>query len=101
MVHRGWSILLAPLALLAAVAGLSAALPQLQTDHREESRQLLEDAVRRSAVACYAAEGVYPPTLTYLEERYGLQIDTARYTVFYDVFAENLMPDITVLENEA
>ena len=61
----------------------------------------MEDAVRRSAVACYAAEGVYPPTLTYLEERYGLQIDTARYTVFYDVFAENLMPDITVLGNEA
>ena len=35
-----------------------------------------------------------------MEERYGLQIDTDRYTVYYDVFASNLMPDITVLENE-
>ena len=27
-------------------------------------------------------------------------IDEERYTVFYSVFAENLMPDITVLENK-
>ena len=51
-------------------------------------------------MACYAAEGVYPPTLSYLEEHYGLQIDEERYTVHYSAFAENLMPDITVLENE-
>ena len=49
--------------------------------------------------ACYAAEGIYPPNLEYLEEYYGLQIDETRYTVHYSAFAENLMPDITVLEN--
>ena len=38
--------------------------------------------------------------IRYLEDHYGLQIDTDRYTVYYDVFASNLMPDITVLENE-
>lgn len=50
-------------------------------------------------MACYAAEGVYPPDLEYLKEHYGLQVDENQYTVRYDVFAENLMPDITVLEN--
>ena len=35
----------------------------------------------------------------YLEEHYGIQVDRERYTVAYDVFASNLMPDITVLEN--
>lgn len=65
-----------------------------------QGRQRLEDSIRRSAVACYAAEGVYPPTVAYLEEHYGLQVDAERYTVYYDVFADNLMPDITVLENE-
>lgn len=94
-------MLLAPLVLLAAVVCLSTALTRLEVDRREESRQLLEDAVRRSAVACYAAEGIYPPAVAYLEQHYGLQIDETRYTVFYEVFAENLMPDITVLENEA
>jgi hypothetical protein len=52
-------------------------------------------------VACYAAEGVYPPDLDYLKEHYGLQINEERYTVFYEIFAENLMPAITVLEKES
>ena len=42
----------------------------------------------------------YPPTVDYLQEHYGVQIDQDRYTVRYSVFAENRMPDITVLENE-
>ena len=53
-----------------------------------------------SNLACYAAEGIYPPDLAYLEEHYGIQIDESRYTVYYDIFGSNLMPDITVLENE-
>jgi len=59
----------------------------------------LELAVRRSAVACYAAEGIYPPTLDYLVEHYGVQIED-QYIVYYDIFASNLMPDITVLEKD-
>jgi hypothetical protein len=59
----------------------------------------LEEAVRRGAVACYAAEGMYPPDLAYLETHYGLQVDRERYTVIYEVFASNLMPDVTVLHN--
>ena len=60
----------------------------------------MEEAIRRSAVACYAAEGIYPPNLGYLTEHYGIQIDETKYTVIYEVFAENLMPDITVLEKD-
>ena len=54
-------------------------------------------ALRRGCVSCYATEGVYPPTLEYLQEHYGVQIDRRRYKVYYEVFAENLMPNITVL----
>jgi hypothetical protein len=49
-------------------------------------------------VSCYALEGQYPPDIAYLQEQYGLQIDMDRYMVHYEVFAENIMPDITVLE---
>ena len=59
----------------------------------------MEQAVRRSAVACYAAEGSYPPDLDHLREHYGLQVNEKRYLVDYTVFAENLMPEITVLRN--
>ena len=64
----------------------------------EQGRSKLEDAVRRSAVACFAAEGAYPPDVDYMIEHYGLSIDESRYIVHYEIFAENLMPDITVLE---
>ena len=37
--------------------------------------------------------------LEYLEEHYGIQVDRDRYTVVYDAFASNLMPDVTVMEN--
>lgn len=62
-----------------------------------QGRTQLETALRRAAVACYAAEGSYPPSLDYLTEHYGVQIGKD-YVVFYEVFASNLMPDITVLE---
>lgn len=62
----------------------------------ERSMQSLEDAVRRAAVSCYAAEGSYPDRLDYLVERYGLQLDP-RYAVHYDIFASNLAPDVTVV----
>ena len=76
------------------------ALANLSRDQGAEGKAQLEEAVRRAAVACYAAEGVYPPDLNYLEEHYGLQVDETRYQVSYEIFASNLMPDITVLDLE-
>lgn len=76
------------------------ALNQLGFGQSQEGRQQLETALRRAAVACYATEGIYPPTLDYITEHYGIQIDQSRYAVFYEIFAENLMPDITVLVKE-
>ena len=92
-------VLLIPAA-LAVLLMFTSALSNLDDGRRSEGRRQLEDAVRRSAVACYAAEGIYPPDLEYLEEHYGVQVDRERYTVVYEVFASNLMPDITVLERE-
>lgn len=68
-----------------------------QGKHRED-KQLLEDALHRTAVACYASEGFYPPDVAYMQEHYGLQFDESRFSVRYEVFASNLMPDITVLD---
>ncbi len=65
-----------------------------------EEKKQLEEAIRRSVVTCYAAEGVYPSDFAYVKEKYGIVVDESRYVVVYDVFAENLMPDITVLERD-
>lgn len=75
------------------------AVDNLDSGRSEKSLEQLEEALRRGCAACYATEGAYPSSLDYLTEHYGLQIDEKRYTVHYTAFAENLMPDITVLEN--
>ena len=90
--------ILMPLLALALLLCFLGGVSNLTQGHSLEDKQRLEDVLHRAAVACYAAEGVYPPDLAYLEEHYGVQIDRNRYTVSYSVFADNLMPDITVLE---
>lgn len=65
---------------------------------KTESEQLnvLDQAIRRAVIQCYAIEGRYPPSVEYLEEHYGISIDREKYYVFYDGWASNIMPDITV-----
>lgn len=85
---------IAVLILICFLGGIS----NLSRGRDAEDKQQLEEALRRAAVTCYAVEGIYPPNVEYMVEHYGLQIDARRYVVSYTAFAENLMPDITVLE---
>jgi len=59
--------------------------------------QFLSDAVRRSAVQCYALEGSFPDSVEYLEENYGLIIDRNRYAVYYESMGANILPQIRVV----
>jgi len=92
--------LLLPAAAAVVLLFFASALNSLDSGREAEGLRQLEDALQRGCVACYAAEGAYPPTLEYLRDRYGVQVDEERYTVYYDIFAENLMPNITVLEKK-
>ena len=58
----------------------------------------IRDAIRRSALQCYVVEGVYPPDLAYLQDHYGLQVNTDNYYVVYEAFASNVPPTINVIE---
>ena len=88
-----------PVILIGVMLIFFTGISNLTQGRSEEDKQQLEQVLRRAAVACYAAEGIYPPTLSYMEEHYGIQIDRDRYTVMYDAYGANLMPDITVLEH--
>ena len=92
------SLLRIPIILIAAAIIFMYALTVFDDGQSDEQRRQLEEALRLSTVACYANEGIYPPNLEYLQKHYGVQIDTKRYAVSYDIFAENIMPDITVVE---
>lgn len=91
--------LIMPCIIVASLLGYSSALDNLDSGKDAENLRQLEEALRKGCAACYAVEGAYPPNLEYLEEHYGVQVDETKYTVYYNMFAQNLMPDITVLEN--
>lgn len=91
-----------PYAVAAAVFFLIAALVIHRTvavssqDLQEESAVALKAAIQKNALQCYVVEGVYPASLDYLEENYGLQINKDDFYVTYDVFASNLPPYVQV-----
>ena len=89
--------LLLPLLVVAALVVFATAVDSLNDGQSAERLHQVEQAVRRSCAACYAAEGRYPQDLSYLEERYGLQIDEDTYIVYYAAQAGNLMPAIVVM----
>ena len=65
---------------------------------KKEAIRIAEESIMRGAVSCYALEGFYPPDYEYLKEKYGIRVNEEKYTVFYSVFASNMMPDVTVVE---
>ena len=90
-----WLAPLAVLVLILAIAG-AFALARPGQNLREDGAVAIREAVRRSALQCYVVEGIYPPDLQYLEDNYGLQVNTKEYYVTYDAFASNLPPTVKV-----
>lgn len=97
-INRILSGIILPVLVVVALVCFFAAVSNLIQGHEDENLLQLEETLRRAAVACYAAEGIYPPDLAYLQERYGVQIDSKRFVVNFVSIADNLMPDITILE---
>ena len=70
----------------------------ITTKNSGRELQIVRDAVKNSALTCYAVEGMYPDDLAYLREHYNLSYNEERYHVFYEPIASNLMPSIKVAE---
>ena len=83
---------------LIVVVMIISGLNQTEESSRAEGLRILEDSIRRAVVICYAVEGRYPESITYIEEQYGIHIDRTKYVVHYQIFASNLLPEITVIE---
>ena len=99
--NRGsfWKSMILPvLVFLCLLLFLWVGIGNISSASDEESRQILTDAVLRATVQCYAIEGLYPPDVQYLEDNYGVIYDHDRFIVHYEVFAGNILPDITVID---
>lgn len=70
------------------------------SDTRRRQREALESALTRSVICCYALEGFYPESLSYLRDHYGLVYNEALFYVDYQPSGANIFPDITIIETE-
>ena len=64
----------------------------------KDQTKILNDAVSKDIIHCYAVEGYYPPNLKYIEEHYGLTYDSERYFIDYVPIGDNIMPSVTIVE---
>ena len=64
---------------------------------KESGKATLKEQIGKTIRLSYSIEGVYPPSIEYLEKNYGLRIDE-KYFVHYEVFADNIMPQYEVYD---
>ena len=63
----------------------------------DKQQESLENALTRDVAQCYATEGVYPPSLNYLSEHYGLTYNEDLFFVDYQYIGGNIHPDVTII----
>ncbi|MBR4425584.1 MAG: hypothetical protein IKS66_06535 [Oscillospiraceae bacterium] len=99
--EKRWSGVLSAVLGVALFAGvaiwmLSGVRAASEASEQEGFRQA-ELSVRQAAVSIYALEGAYPESYEALRQRSGIAIDEEKYAVVYEIFASNIMPEITVV----
>lgn len=73
------------------------ALQDMKKDVRQKEKEHLEQVLDQSAAICYALEGHYPASLSYLKEQYGIAWEEDTYLVDFEHVGDNLPPDIVVI----
>lgn len=98
MRQRRW-IGFTAMVLVMAVAVFSLVAVVNSNSKKVDSEQIsiLQNAIYRALVTCYAAEGFYPQSIAYLEDNYGISVDDTQFVVFYDGFASNILPSVRVV----
>lgn len=84
-------------ALFAAILLLLASLSNISKTTSSEEMKSLTTAVNHAVMHCYAVEGRYPESLSYIEAHYGITYDTDKYYIDYRPIASNIKPDITII----
>lgn len=84
----------------ALVFGLWQGVASVEKSGLERQKQSLEDVIMKSVTHCYATSGFYPDSLDYLEENYGITYDKETFAVMYSCFADNICPEITVIQKK-
>jgi len=93
-----WRRLFVTVAVFAVLlSGLLGLLNRMSDVSDTEQLELVRSSIHNALVTCYAVEGGYPSSLSYLKENYGVVYDESTIYVSYDAFASNIMPEIRVV----
>lgn len=61
-------------------------------------KEILTEAIEKDIIHCYCVEGMYPPSVKYMQEHYGLTFDDDKYIVDYEYIGANIMPKFMVIQ---
>ena len=86
-------VVLLVIVVIAAVVVWAGAVQRSTTEQGVSS---IRNSILNTAQQCFAIEGSYPASLKHLEDNYGLTINHDNYVVYYEWFADNVPPTVTV-----
>lgn len=95
--HRRVNRIVAVFAVCLVLAALLFAGVRAQGSLQDQAAASIKATILDTAMQCAAIEGSYPMTLSYLEDNYGLQVNDDDFVIFYDAFASNVLPFVTVV----
>ncbi len=64
------------------------------------NEQALRNAISKDIVHCYAQNGYYPPSLDYIQKKYGLKYNTDEFFIDYQPTGSNMYPSVTIIRKE-
>lgn len=80
------------------VALFIAGTGSLSKGSTKRQKESLTDALSRDIIYCYATTGHYPESLEAIRSDYGLYYNEELFYVDYQVRAQNIIPDVTIIE---
>lgn len=98
---KGLGIAIYGVILIGLVGFFVVCINGMENNSNTDGKAILTEAVKKTAVHCYAVEGQYPETVEYMVENYGLNYNSEKYIVKYQMIGANIMPDIFVLDGDA
>ncbi len=69
---------------------------RMDLDMNRQAVESLRKNVTEACVQCYAIEGTYPESISYLEQYYGIRYDGSKYIVSLETGSENQLPDVQI-----
>lgn len=73
---------------------------QAKVSIASNAKDRLYEAVKNTAIHAYSIEGQYPANIEQMKNNYGLRYDEKRFFIDYQMIANNIIPDIFIIDHE-